>query len=57
MCNIRNKTSEQRKEGADIQNRLLNIESKLVVARGEVSVGMSKIGKDTKGTLIVMSTE
>ena len=45
MWNLRNKTNEQReKERGKPRNRLLTIENKLMVTRGEVGGGMGEIG-------------
>ena len=46
MWNLRNKTSEQRKERErdKPRNRLLTIENTLLVTRGEVGKGVGEIG-------------
>ena len=39
MWNLRNKTNKQRKQERNQKNRLLAIENKLMIARGEVGGG------------------
>ena len=51
MRNLRNKTNEQRKkrERDKPRNRLLTIENKLMVTRGEVGRGMGVTGDGDEG--------
>ena len=55
---LKKQTKKMNKGKRDKQEtRLLSIENKLVIARGEVGEGMDEIGnEDIKSTFIVIST-
>jgi len=44
IWNLRNRTHEQRGKKGNPRNRLLTIENKLVVTRGEMGRGMGEVG-------------
>ena len=47
MWNLRNKANEQRRKKRDKpQNRLVTIENKQMVTRGELGQGVSEIGEE-----------
>ena len=58
MWNLRNKTNEQREKKTKTkpENRILTIETKLMINRGEVEEGMSEI-TGIQNTLIMKNTE
>ena len=57
MWNLRNKRNIRRKKRDKAKNRLLIIENKLMITRGEVGEGMGEIVKRIKNTHIMINTE